>query len=315
MAAASGSNQAGPVAYGSGLNQPSWSTAIAKKVPMKLAWLTDIHLNFCDEPTVERLACEVRAARSGESDSAEGAVDAVVITGDIAEAPSVLDGLVNLRRRFERPIYFVLGNHDYYRGSIYQVRDRLAAACRQDEGLCFLTASGPVSLSSDVALIGHDGWGDARAGDFENSTVRLNDYYLIDELRMRTDDLLKEQLRSLGAEAAAHVRSQLTAALADHEEVVLATHVPPLAGACWYEGRTTNDNWAPHFVCQAVGETILAVMAEHPDRQLTALCGHCHSPGVCQPADNVTIYTAGAVYAQPTVAGVIDTQRTPLVSV
>lgn len=48
--------------------------------------------------------------------------DAVLVSGDIAQAPTVGDHLRALHARVGRPIYFVLRNHDFYRGSIAAVR-------------------------------------------------------------------------------------------------------------------------------------------------------------------------------------------------
>ena len=86
---------------------------------MHLAWLTDLHLNFVDPDCVDGLCRRIRD---------EGA-DAVLISGDIAEAPGVEAYLEFLGRRIDRPIFFVLGNHDFYRGSIGEVRARVAAFC------------------------------------------------------------------------------------------------------------------------------------------------------------------------------------------
>jgi hyaluronate lyase len=40
-----------------------------------------------------------------------------------------------------------------------------------------------VCLGTGTALVGHDGWADARLGDLDSSVVVLNDFLLIDELR------------------------------------------------------------------------------------------------------------------------------------
>lgn len=76
---------------------------------MKLAWLTDIHLNFL--PDEEAFCASVAATDA----------DAFVITGDIGEAPNVVMYLNQLDNYLERPIYFVLGNHDFYRGDFATV--------------------------------------------------------------------------------------------------------------------------------------------------------------------------------------------------
>ena len=43
--------------------------------------------------------------------------------------------------------------------------------CEEVENLVYLTSSGVVSLSTETALVGHDGWGDMREGDWEGTTV------------------------------------------------------------------------------------------------------------------------------------------------
>ena len=72
----------------------------------RLAWLTDLHLNFVTPGHVDRLCRAVR----------EAGADAVLLGGDIGEAPDVVEHLEGLDARLGLPIYFVLGNHDFYRG-------------------------------------------------------------------------------------------------------------------------------------------------------------------------------------------------------
>ena len=73
---------------------------------MRLAWLTDIHLNFVGT-----------AARRALMEKVERVCDAVVISGDIAESHDVEGYLTEMEEIVQKPIYFVLGNHDFYRGS------------------------------------------------------------------------------------------------------------------------------------------------------------------------------------------------------
>jgi hypothetical protein len=72
-----------------------------------------------------------------------------------------------------------------------------------------------------------------------------------------------------------------------------------LRDACWHEGHLSDDEWAPHFVCLTLGETILEIMQAWPQRQLTVLCGHTHGAGECRPAANIHILTGGAEYGSP----------------
>jgi hypothetical protein len=97
-----------------------------------------------------------------------------MIGGDIGEADSVAPILAEFASAIEIPLYFVLGNHDFYRGSIANVRNIVARQCLSSAWLHWLPNSGVVPLTADTALIGHDSWADGRFGDFFGSDVGLN---------------------------------------------------------------------------------------------------------------------------------------------
>jgi predicted MPP superfamily phosphohydrolase len=259
---------------------------------VKLAWATDIHLNFLESTEVEQWARTLTA----------WPVDAVILTGDLAEAPDLCDQLSVLANEWSRPIYFVLGNHDYYRGSFAEVHTRVRALCASNPLLTWLDDVDVVPLTETTGLIGHQGWSDCRLGDVEGSGVFMNDWRLIEDLRLafgEGGDGLRNTLRSLGDAAAAHVKRVLPLALERFEHVLLATHYPPFADACWHEGKHSDDEWLPHLACAAVGDVLLDVVARHPGRHVTVLCGHTHSGGVCWPLPNLEVRTGRAEYSAP----------------
>lgn len=262
----------------------------------RVVWLTDLHLNFVVSERVEQFLDEIIDSQP----------TAVLIGGDVGEAKSVATYLSQFESRLRRPIYFVLGNHDFYKGSIPVVRDAMRQLCREHSDLHYLTQLGVIELTPCVGLIGDDGWADARYGDYENSDVILNDYALIAELAGHYQLDRRPTLKRLGDEAAAHIRQVLPEALARYEQVVLLTHVPPLREACWHAGRLSDDNWLPHFSCKAMGDAILDIMREHPDRKLTVLCGHTHGAGEVRPLENVEVFTGGAEYGSPAVTRVFE---------
>jgi predicted phosphohydrolase len=264
--------------------------------PRRLAWATDVHLNFLSASGLEAF-CE--ALRRQEA-------SAVVITGDIAEAPTVESLLSVVAAGIKTPIYFVLGNHDYYRGSIPRVREAMTELSRRSPWLRWLPAVGPVELTPDAVLIGVDGWADGRLGDWVRSSVMLNDYLLIAELAGLTKPARLERLEQLGDAEAALLRGPLAAALGRYRRVVVATHVPPFKEACWHEGRISNDDWLPHFTCRAVGEALRQAAARHPERKITVLCGHTHGQGVAEILPNLKVMTGGAEYGEPRVQGIIE---------
>lgn len=265
---------------------------------MRLAWITDPHLNFATYRKVLDFIDEVRAT----------GCDGVVISGDIAESRDVVEYLERLDDAWQRPLYFVLGNHDFYHGSIAQIRRAMDELCAERPRLCYLTHRSFVPLTRQTALVGHDGWADARVGDYERSDVMLNDYRLIDELAWHDKASRLPVLRQLGDEAGEHLGRTLRAALDEHSSALVVTHVPPLREACWHEGRLSDDEWVPHFTCIAAGEAMLEVMRERPDRRLLVVCGHTHGGGSTRPLDNVEIHTGPADYGRPAIVRVLEVE-------
>ena len=265
---------------------------------MLLAWATDVHLNFCSEDAARRGLVEptLRAGAAG-----------LILTGDIAEAPSLSGWLRFLTAQLGGlPLYFVLGNHDAYRGSLAQARADAAGASPPAR---WLGDGAVIPLGEDAALIGHGGWGDARLGDFLATPVRINDHRLIAELALEDRVALQARLRALGDEAAASLRRSLTAALrGGARRVLVATHVPPFREACWHAGAQPplDSPWLPDFTCAATGAVLREVAAANPATEIVVLCGHSHGSGRHQAADNLVVHTGGAEYGQPCLAGLID---------
>ena len=259
---------------------------------MKAAWLTDIHLDHLGGWRDSLLA------DLGKIDA-----DCFLVTGDIAQARSIHESLRSMASALGRDIYFVLGNHDYYYGSIAGVRILVEGLCRRSERLHWLGDCGAVRLSEGTAVVGHDGWGDGRLGNFKGTGVMLNDFRLIEELAGLGRDARLTKLRALGDEAAAHLRKAVVEALSIADHVAVLTHVPPFAEAAWHEGNPSHADWLPYFACKAVGDVLADVMRANPGKRMTVLCGHTHSAGVAQILPNLTVHTGAADY------GILKVQR------
>jgi predicted MPP superfamily phosphohydrolase len=108
----------------------------------RLAWLTDLHLNFVTPGHVDRLCRAVR----------EAGADAVLLGGDIGESHDVVEHLEGLDARLDLPIYLVLGNHGFYRGSIARVRAAVRALSARSPRLHWLPWAGIVAMASETAL-------------------------------------------------------------------------------------------------------------------------------------------------------------------
>ena len=268
---------------------------------MRLAWMTDVHLNFLEAADRRRFL-----------ETARDQADGFVISGDVAESPSIIGVLTEMKQVWQKPIHFVLGNHDFYRGSIGKTRFDVASLAQDREFLTYLTATGVVELSPRTALVGHDGWADARLGDFEGSDVILNDYVLIEELRKWKGSsyldkpALREALNVLGDEAARHFENVLQQAVVQYPSVIAVTHVPPFKEAAWYDGRHSDDNYLPHFACKATGDVMRRIMEANPQSRLLVLCGHTHGSGEVQITENLQVLTGGAEYGHPAIQRIFD---------
>jgi predicted phosphodiesterase len=122
---------------------------------LRIGWLTDIHLNFAPSKRRNGFYAEVRKKN----------LDSLLIGGDVVEADSVIPFLSEIENELEMPIYFVLGNHDFYRGSITAVREAVIQHVTTSRWLHWLPASGVVALTPNTALVGHDSWADGHLGD------------------------------------------------------------------------------------------------------------------------------------------------------
>jgi predicted phosphohydrolase len=271
----------------------------------RAGWCTDPHLDWLDRAARSAFYGSIRAAR----------LDALLVGGDIGLADSVADLLAEIHAALSIPICFVLGNHDYYRGSIATVRKRVRALCAAHPRLVYLTDGGVIRLSRKTALVGHDSWADGRFGDFVHSGVLLNDYFLIEDLsaagelhRGRVPDMRKllEKLNALGDEAARQIRAPLARALASAPHVFVLTHVPPFREACRHEDDISNESFLPHFACRAFGEVLLQAAAANPSRHITVLCGHTHREGYAEIRPNLRVWTGGASYGSPALQRVFD---------
>ena len=255
----------------------------------QIAWLTDIHLDFLDAGETDAFCQDVAHCEA----------DAFLIGGDISIATQIQEHLLLLARHLRRPIYFVLGNHDFYDGSIAGVRARVARSAKGSPWLHWLPDAGVVALSSNTGLIGHGAWADGRLGNADRSQITLNDYFYIAELTGLSQQARFARLNALGDQAASYLHRALLSAVERFRHLLLLTHVPPFKASCWYQGQISDDEFLPHFTCSVVGDALTATMQRHPECQLTVLCGHTHSPGEARILPNLVVKTGKAAYGRP----------------
>lgn len=264
---------------------------------MNMAWLTDIHLNFIDKSARQNFYQEIINTQC----------DSVLISGDIAEAPSLTDILNEMADYIKKPIYFILGNHDYYRGQIEEVRDTLTALTKTNGQLFWLPASGIQKLNNNTILLGQDGWADGRLGDYQNSRVVLNDSRMIADLfqeKILGKYQLLKKMQQLADVDAMKLQDDLKQAVGQNsKKIIVLTHVPPFKEACLHKGQISGDDWLPYFSSKIIGDVLIVVAQQNPEIEFLVLCGHTHNEAHYQPLKNLTVLVGRSDYGNPSIQG------------
>ena len=263
---------------------------------MRYAWLTDIHLEFLQDCEAVCFVEELAAQR----------FDGLFLTGDISNAVRLEYHLQLFEEFYRAPVYFVLGNHDYYGDLIENVRKNIEKLCNESKWIKWLPALGVVQLSGNTCLVGHDSWADGRLGNYEESRVVLTDYLKIKDFIQVGGVGRLALLHSLGDQAAEYFGDILSDVLSQYEHVIVLTHVPPFEGSCWHDGEISAEDWLPHFACKAVGDVLKDHMIDYSATEMTVLCGHTHSSGVAEILPNLRVKTGRAEYGHPEIQEIIE---------
>lgn len=271
---------------------------------MKLLWTTDIHLDHLKLPEIQKFCRNLKSNKP----------DAVVITGDLTISQLLFHHLLVLHKELEPiPVFFVLGNHDYYNGSIFDIRQIL----KQDysylnpqkgnpnKGAYWLGNSGVIPLTDSIALIGHDGWYDGGYANWFKSKLWMMDYEVIKELNDLSCPIREirfKTLQQIAWESAAYIKENMVKAFNEgYKTLYIATHIPPFRENSTYQGKISDDDWMPHFSSKIMGDMLLEVMSEYPENDAVVLCGHSHSKAWNKPLKNLEVHTGNAVYGEPSV--------------
>lgn len=246
----------------------------------KIAWATDIHLDRLTEP--DYLEYKEYLQELNPS--------CLIISGDIAEGEFVFKSLKDFDDSLNFPIYFVLGNHDFYFGGFAEVEDKICALVKEAEKLYWLTESGIVPLNDKTALIGVEGWGDAGNGTLDLSQGSSRDVMSIADYKGLSREEIGELLRKKGTKYADVLRPVLLEAVKNYQNVILVTHVPPFIEICLDRSlRICGEYKLPFYTCKAVGDLLLEVMTVNPSCQMTVLCGHTHEKADAQILQNLQV--------------------------
>lgn len=271
----------------------------------QLLWATDVHLDHIARPDA---AFQFARSLKREHPNALG----LLLTGDSAEGPTVLATVQDVKKGFEAPVYFVLGNHDYYRSSFAEVDARLRAELSNMNDPPHWLRQAPVWLSKSTVLLGNGGFYDGRYGN-PQTPLEITDFRKIEELFIAQDEsrrYLFSVLAKRTDELVAELEKQLEAVVQQSPRIVMvATHVPPFREAAFYQGKPSNNEFAPFFSSKAMGQLLTKVASENEQMRFLVLCGHTHGSGRYQARANLEVVTGAARYGAPDLAGLIEIEE------
>ena len=259
-----------------------------------LAWAADLHLEFLSPEKFDLFLQSLRDVRA----------DGLLICGDISTSPRLRQNLIALST-IGKPVYFVCGNHDYYRGSFKKTSDLVGSTCREHRGLRWLSLAEIIPLTSTTALMGHEGWGDGRGGLGVRTSIGMNDFVLIEDLRTLEREQLFAKLEALGRASARYAEDVIARAARRFDHLIFATHVPPFVEAARYQGAPTSPDFLPFYVNVSLGEALLRLARAMPTKRFEVLCGHTHGAFEYDAAPNLKVRVAGASYGNPKVEGIL----------
>lgn len=282
---------------------------------IKAAWMTDIHLNFLAD-TLRQIFYK----------QLNNNADIAFITGDIAEATSVVKILEEMAASFKKPIYFVCGNHDFYDGSVVQVRENLQAMCKKSMNtkgqLLYMTQCGAIHTGKTI-IVGVDGFADSREGDFYASKVKMNDHFYIEDYYNQCDlgqsplvwhDMnvrakIAAKMKQLADDDALNLEYQIRNALESNPEInrcIVLTHIPPFKENALHQGKPSGSDHLSFYVSKATGDVLLKVAEDYPSVEFDVYCGHSHSHSLHKHTENLLVECGAAKYMSPQIQKLIE---------
>ena len=266
------------------------------------AWLTDIHLNIFGDPDVVGDKKTVQLCDKIQATNC----DAVFITGDISIAKTLVYHLSVIEREIQRPIYFVLGNHDYWTSTTDIVHANMGELEKISPFLKYLGRHSYMPITSTTAVLGHGCWYDANYGDYKQSSM-MNDWKNMGDFanKKSLEDVVSVS-RKLAHAGVTHISDAIKAATRYYNNLVILTHVPPFPQCV--EGSKSQMEQLPWYVNKMCGDMLLSAAKAYPNVKFTVLTGHVHdrtSMFESKFAPNLLVKTGIATYGNPVVQQII----------
>lgn len=249
----------------------------------RTAWTSDVHFDFLSEHQIIEFARGIASANP----------EIVLLSGDISVARDLVLHLSMLESVIKRPIYFVLGNHDYYGSNVETMQKKMHELTNMSEHLKYLKTLPYVQLGS-TAVVGADGWYDAGYGNGPKSRFVMADWHRIgDFAALESREKIISVAQKLSHASVTHVYNSIKAAVRYCQHIVVVTHVPPYPETHFYQGKIGDADAQPWFTSRMMGDMLLDASKAFPQHKFTVLAGHTHGKFSGQIKDNLVVHVNG----------------------
>jgi len=266
----------------------------------QFAWATDCHLDHLGDDNQHLIKFAESLIKSNPT--------GVFLTGDISVARKLVFHLSAIEKVVQRPIYVVLGNHDYYGSSIEHVRKMMRELTNVSPFIRYMPTMPYFSLTQATGIVGHDGWYDGYIGDWQNSSFNMTDWTAIhDFLPVNgAKSTIVGLARKLAHEGVLHMQNGIKQAVKYHKHIVVLTHYPPFAEAHVHEGHPGEQSVMPFFTSKMCGDMLMAASKAYPNVNFNVFAGHTHGKVDLKITPNLSVHVGAATYGKPELQGLVD---------
>lgn len=247
-----------------------------------ILWATDLHLNYFSDDFIKNFALSTRKKFINPK--------GLIISGDISLGNKLERQLNVLSDTLQIPIYFVLGNHDYWYSSFQEIDLLINKICQNSNIICLDNSS---IIINDVEIIGFTGWYDCQFGEIDLS-INMNDWVRIEEFKKSNNYLnisIERSKKFLLMERFIKNKHKIN-------KQIIVTHFPPFESLIKNKGKAK-----PFYGCKSSGEMIVKI-AEHYSN-IIVLSGHTHNKAHIK-INNINAYVGEACRGKPEICGYFD---------
>lgn len=269
---------------------------------VRIGWCTDIHLDVLERYEIRDFARSI----------AKKEYDLVLLTGDISTFDNLKQDLAEMDPFMNCPVFFTLGNHDYYGTSLDFAGEEVKNW--EFKNMLHLPSQGPIELVGfNTHLVGVDNLYDGGSGN-PRAEMSLMDFAVIWDFVAKSWKDRKQTMKDFAYESNMHMWREALAVMQPETNVnhhtIIACHVPPFAAASLHRGKQASDDSLPFFSNQMLGNEILRMADHWKGSRYTSISGHTHAKAVYQTKHpNVLCRVGGARYGTPEIQPELQLHR------